>query len=398
MTAEENRLTFGRVVRSLRQLAERERGEFAEACHTSESHLRNIENGHKSPGPALLEDLERELGTQGLLTDLATCGENGVRRRTVLQSLALMGAAIPATETGSGMIGTAQLDVVRSMTATLRSLDSLHGGTHANHSITAYLQNVALPMLDLPLNTKLRPDLLSSVAELALLAGWSAFDAGAQGSARAYFKKSLTLADEAGNAALACETVIAISNQAAIIGDGPKAVRAGRASLVAAEKTGDPALIGEARMSVAHGEAVCGDSAEVARLITRANRDMDRAVRPDGPEWIGHVGAAWLDGRIAQCLHLVGDRAHAADAAERTAENARPLPRGNVLNLAHTALVMFAADRPEEAARYAGRALESAGKVQSARVDEYLTRLEVAAARYTAVSEVAELQASLSSR
>lgn len=397
MTPQEDRRTFGRVVRSLRErVAGRERPEFAKACHTSESHLRNIENGHKSPGPTLLNDLEKQLGTQGLLTDLATCGENGVRRRIVLQSLALMGAIIP--ESAHGTAGAAQLEVVRSMTATLRGLDSDHGGAHAAHSIVTYLRNVALPMLNQTVSSSSRNGLLSSVAELALLAGWSAFDAGVQGSARSYFGQALTLAQEAGNAALACETIIARSNQAAIIGNGRTAVEAGEAALGAAEGIGDHALTGEARMALAHGEAINGDSAAVARLITQAFQDMDRADRPDGPDWIQHVGDAWLDGRIAQCMHLLKDRPNAADAAERTAANSRPGPRGKVLNLGHTALVMFAAERPEEAAGYAGRALESAVLVQSARVDEYMMRLEVAADRYSAVPEVAELQNALALR
>ncbi|GAA1663064.1 hypothetical protein GCM10009830_05520 [Glycomyces endophyticus] len=59
---------------------------------------------------------------------------------------------------------------------------------------------------------------------------------------------------------------------------------------------------------------------------------------------------------------------------------------------------MFAADRPEEAAIYAGQALKSAEQVQSARVEEYMTRLEVAAARYDSLPEVADLRTALSTR
>lgn len=75
-----------------------------------------------------------------------------------------------------------------------------------------------------------------------------------------------------------------------------------------------------------------------------------------------------------------------AAAAKRTAARAKPRLRGNVLNLGHTALIMFDADRPEKAARYASRTLESAALVQSVRVDEYMMRLEVAADRYSSHS------------
>ncbi|GAB3999394.1 hypothetical protein GCM10029992_28050 [Glycomyces albus] len=123
---------------------------------------------------------------------------------------------------------------------------------------------------------------------------------------------------------------------------------------------------------------------------------MDRADRPDAPEWISHVGGAWLEGRIAQCLHLVDDRPSAVEAAERTATIER-LPRGQVLNLGHSTLVYFAAGEPEQASVYGLRALDAAAAVQSARVEDYMRRIEVAAARYD-VPEAVELREALAAR
>src|SRR5690606_18474705 len=290
-----------------------------------------------------------------------------------------------------------QVTALQSMTASLRDLDNRHGGAHANWSITAYLQNMALPILDDARGDK-RSDVFSAVAELALLAGWSAFDAGVQAAAKAAFAQAQSIAEEAGNRALACETIIAASNRAAIAGEPSEAVDAAAAAVDATEALDDAALTGEARMALAHGHALAGDGTDAAEVIVQAQQDFDRADGPDGPEWFQHVGEAWLDGRIAQCMHLLDDRPNATTAAERTAARAKPGPRGHVLNLGHTALALFAADRPEEAARYAGRALESAALVQSARVDEYMMRLEVAADRYSSVPEVAEFQAALASR
>jgi hypothetical protein len=391
----EMRRIVGRVVRSLRERAGRAPAEFARACHISPEFLRTVETGHKGIGPSTLVDMERELGTLGLLTDLVSSGGDPVRRRIILQSLALMGATIAVDEERPGV--SPQLGALQSMTASLRDLDNRHGGAHANWSIAAYLQNMALPMLDTAQGPE-RPDLFSAVAELALLAGWSAFDAGVQTSARAYFAQARRLAEEAGNWALACETIIAASNRAAIAGEAIEAVGSAEAAVEAADDLADAALAGEARMALAHGHALAGDSAATAEAIVAAQGDFDRADRPDGPDWIEHVGEAWLDGRIAQCMYLLDDRANAVDAAERTAARAKPGPRGNVLNLGHTALVMFAAERPEEAAGYAVRALESAALVQSARVDEYMMRLEVAADRYRTVPEVADLQAAFATR
>lgn len=390
------RRTVGRVVRSLRERAHRTPAEFAAACHISPAFLRGVETGHKRPGPTTLVDMERELSTHGLLTELIADGGNPVRRRIILQSLALMGATVPES-LGPTSTSASQVTALQSMTVSLRDLDNRHGGVHANWSIMAYLQNMALPILDDAHGDK-RPDVFSAVAELALLAGWSAFDAGVQAAAKAAFAQAQSIAEEAGNHALACETIIAASNRAAIAGEPNEAVNAAAAAVDAAEHLDVAALTGEARMALAHGHALAGEGTDAAEAIIQAQQDFDRADGPDGPEWFQHVGEAWLDGRIAQCMHLLDDRPNATAAAERTAARAKPAPRGNVLNLGHTALVMFAADRPEEAAQYAGRALEFAALVQSARVDEYMMRLEVAADRYSSVPEVAEFQAALASR
>lgn len=390
------RRILGSVVRSLREQAPRRtRAELARACHVSESQLRNIENGLRSPSPETLEELERELGTGGLLFDLVSRGRSGMRRRLILQSLALLGAIIPDIDNEAPGVGPPQIDAIRSMTMALRDLDNQHGGVHAHHSVAAYLDNVALPMLR-DARGALSSDLHSAVAELALLAGWSAFDAGIHDTARAHFRRALTLAERAGNRPLLCETIIATSNQAAILRDGKLAVDAASAALDLAADMANPALTGEARMAVAHGLSLQGDTSAVARAVVRAHQDIDRADRPDAPEWIKHLGHAWMDGRVAQCMHLLNDRPNAVDAAVRAAQIPRQLPRGRALNAGHTALVMFAANRPEEACIYARQVIADAAQVRSARVDEYLRRLEVAASAFT-LGSTDELLASLSS-
>nr|WP_255672915.1 helix-turn-helix transcriptional regulator [Glycomyces amatae] len=366
--------------------------EFARACHTSESHVKNIENGHKRPSPQLLAAIETELGTNGLLAELAAAAGSAVRRRSVLRSLALMGVFLPGTEASGPDVDGDQSAAVAAVTASLRVLDNQHGGGHAHHPIVAYFTNVAHPAVRHAATETARTAAAAAAAELALLAGWSAFDAGHHASARTYFDEATSLAAAAAMPLLACEAVIAASNQAAIGGDATGAARHAEAAIAAATGTGDRALAGEARMALAHAHALAGDTRAAAAAMNAAARDMDRADAPGAPAWIGHVGPAWFDGRIAQCLHLAGDRANAAAAAARTAERTKAPSRGTALNLAHTALVMFAADRPDEGARYAGDAWTAGRSVQSARLDDYWWRIGRAADRFAGIDAVAALR------
>ncbi|WP_275889814.1 helix-turn-helix transcriptional regulator [Glycomyces sp. YM15] len=395
MTVSENGRVLGRTIRTLRERAGRfSRTEFARACHTSESHLRNIENGHKVPSKALLAAIENELGTSGVLAQLAESTHLPTQRRSLLRTLNLAGAVFPDIDEATPA---ARIDpaVMRSMTTTLRDLDNRHGGGHAHHSIAAYFDNLANPTLTGARSDAERQLLAPVVAELALVAGWSAFDAGIASAARRYFDQARTIAHTASLKALECEIVIAISNRAAIAGDANEAVNAAEGAVRAAAAIGDWSLTGEARMALAHGIALTGDAKATSRAINAAATNFDRADRVDAPAWIAHVGEGWFDGRIAQCLRLTADHRSAAAAAERTAALAKPGPRGNSLNLAHCALVMFAASRPEEAARYAMQALQAGRTVHSARLDSYRWQIAAAARPFTGVEAVAELESVL---
>jgi transcriptional regulator with XRE-family HTH domain len=395
MTVSENGRVLGRAIRTLRERAGRfSRSAFARACHTSESHLRNIENGHKRPSKPLLAAIENELGANGVLADLAEHTHDPDRRRSLLQRLHIDDTPFAGAAERS-FAARSDPATIQSMTVSLRDLDNRHGGGHAHHAIAAYFDNLANPMLANARSETDRHRIAPAVAELALVAGWSAFDAGYAPAARRYFDQAHTIAATAGLKALECEIVIAMSNRAAIAGDANEAVHEAERALRAAAAIGDRPLTGEARMALAHGIALTGDAKATARAITAAAADFDRADRADAPAWIAHVGEAWFDGRTAQCLRLTGDHTGAAAAAERTAALAKPGPRGNALNLAHCALVMFAADRPEPAARYAVRALQAGQNVHSARLDRYRSQIGAAARPFVAVDDFAELASAL---
>lgn len=391
MTPDQLRHTVGRVVRSLRESQGRSRPWLADQCHCSVSHLKNIENGHRLPSRDDLVSIEATLGTGGLLADLVACGENDVRRRTILQSLVMLGAALPGIVPKPRAIDAGQTGAVRSMTAQLRALDNAHGGVHSHHAVAGYLHNVALPALQ-----DGREALRSAVAELMLLAGWTAYDAGEHPSASVYFGQAQRLAD--GDHALTGEILAAMSHQAAFLGRGGEAVAYADAALASAVRAGMPALAAEAHMSAAHGAAIRGDGAGAAVLLGRAARDLDRADMDGAPGWSGHLSVAYLDARTGHSLLAAGDLPQAVASARGSLDMDEGYDRGRMFNLALLTTALLDAREVDEACQTGYQTLRAAEGISSARADAYLRRIALRLVPYRDRPDAVELMGGISSR
>lgn len=395
MDRTDRRRIVGRVIRSLRERAGRERAEFARACNLSPEFLRALETGHKGIGPTTLDSLERELGTQGLLTDLVRSGGDPVRQRHILQTLALMGASATDTEARPGAATT--LAAIQSMTASLRALDNRHGGVHSHQAIAAYLHGVAVPALaQSPARTG--GDVRSTVAELMLLTGWTAYDAGEHGAAGLYFERARLLADDAGDLALVGEVRAAQSHQAAFLGRGAEAVAHADAALAAAVRAGMPALAAEAHMSAAHGAALRGDARDAAMLLGRAERDLERADDADAPGWSGHLSGAYLDARSGHALLAVGDLKAAVRRARASLDMDEGYDRGRMFNLALLAVALLSAGEVDEAVATGRETLDAATPISSARADEYLRRVALQLLPYRSEAPAAALMDDITER
>lgn len=394
MASPENRRTVGRIVRSLRERAGRTPAEFAKACNTTPSTIRGIETGHKYVGPGLLADLELELGTHGLLTELVRRGGNPVHRRRILQSLSLLGASIEE-EVRTGVA--THLAAIRSMTVSLRGLDNIHGGVHSHHAVAAYLHGVAVPALKQP-SARTGGDVRAAVAELMLLTGWTAYDSGEHASAAAYFEQTRALAADAGDLGLVGEALAAMSHQAAYLGRGVDAVEHADAALAAAVRAGMPALAAEAHMSAAHGAALRGDARAAAMLLGRAETDLGRADRDQAPGWSTYLSSAYLDARAGHTLLAAGDLPAAVRSARASLDMADGYNRGRMFNLALLATALFDAGQADEAVATGREALAVAERISSARADEYLRRIAVRLVPFRDEPAAAELMTGIAER
>jgi transcriptional regulator with XRE-family HTH domain len=394
MSPLDQRRTVGRIVRSLRERAGLSTAQLALACNTTAANLRGIETGHKYIGALLLADLERELGTHGLLTELLHRGGDPVHRRTIMQSLALLGASIEE-EVRAGVA--THLAAIRSMTVSLRGLDNVHGGVHSHHAVAAYLHGVAIPALKQPA-ARTGGDVRGAVAELMLLTGWTAYDSGEHASAGAYFEQARALAVDGGDLGLVGEALAAMSHQAAYLGRGGDAVEHADAALAAAVRAGMPVLAAEAHMSAAHGAALRGDSRAAALLLGRAETDLSRADRDQAPGWSTYLSSAYLDARAGHALLAAGDLPAAVRSARASLDMADGYDRGRMFNLALLATTLLDAGETDEAVSAGREALAVAERISSARADEYLRRIAARLLPYRAEPAAAALMTGIAER
>ncbi|KNB50309.1 hypothetical protein AC230_23790 [Streptomyces caatingaensis] len=161
-------------------------------------------------------------------------------------------------------------------------------------------------------------------AELAQLAGWTAFDLGMHGHGSRYLLAALRSARNAGDRALAAYVVSSLSYQSIWQGQGRQALRLAQISCKGAET--EPAGAGRALLAsrqarayaaVGDGEGVVSSVAEACELI----QAEETGGSPPWSEWVtpavlfADAGRAWLDmGRpdraeqhLVHALELFGD-------------------------------------------------------------------------------------------
>jgi transcriptional regulator with XRE-family HTH domain/tetratricopeptide (TPR) repeat protein len=97
-------------------------------------------------------------------------------------------------------VGATEVGQLRAMAQALRTYDATHGGGSCRNAILAQTQ-WAESLLTADCPDIIRPDLLSAVAELKTLAGWTAHDLGLAKEARQYLTQAVRSTQESGDAA-----------------------------------------------------------------------------------------------------------------------------------------------------------------------------------------------------
>src|SRR3989440_355721 len=255
---------------------------------------------------AYAEDLSVDLGLAWEPTIRATVGTVAklwrvdMERRAVLLASAWLGSAFatPTREwlidwamdetshTGGRRIGTAEIDVVWSMCHTFADADHRLGGGYARTALIHYFNDVVLPMLDGTYTEDVGRLLLAAIGRLCDLAGFMAFDSGAQGLAQRYYIQALRLAQASRDRALGAHILADMAMQAHYVGHPTEAVSLARAGQRAALESGSYSSVARCSALEARAHALSGDGASCARAMIRSEQALDRVQYDQEPFWI----------------------------------------------------------------------------------------------------------------
>lgn len=223
-------------------------------------------------------------------------------------------------------------------------------------------------------------DLLAVTAELAACAGFIAFDAAEQATARNLLTESALLASSAGEPTLTAHAYSLLALQSSALAASGRQVALAREALRFLGQAGDaarrvpsPRVHAVIAMRKAAACALLGEEPDMRRFITAAHRELDDGDHPSDPHWAGFVTPAEVTAHEAMGRLSLGQPARAADVF-RAVLSDRALPgRNRVYYQARLAGALSAAGDRSQALREGLQALPGLeGPVRSARALNWL--------------------------
>lgn len=190
------------------------------------------------------------------------------------------------THTGSRRIGTAEVDVVWSLCHAFADADHRLGGGYARTSLVHYVNQVVLPLLDGTYSDDVGRLLLAATARLCDLAGFMAFDSGAQGLGQRHYIQALRLAQASRDRALGAHILTDMAMQAHYLGHAAEACSLARAGQRAAVESGSYSSLARCCAMEARAHARAGDAKQCGGAMTRAERALERTRPDDEPFWV----------------------------------------------------------------------------------------------------------------
>jgi transcriptional regulator with XRE-family HTH domain len=293
------------------------------------------------------------------------------------------------TGNGQRLVGASDVESVRQMTATYRTLDNQFGGGHIRDSLVRFLDGDVTELINGRYDAVTGRLLLSTVAQTTQLAGWTSYDTGMHGLAQRYLIQALRLAAAAGDRALGAEILAAMSHQAVHLRASDEAVDLARAAGKVAAEAGVAAIHAESAVLEAQGHAVGGNEAACALALSRAETIFDRADRTSEPQWIAYFDESYLAAKFGHCFTALGRGDIAQRFATRSLQmDACQYARGRQFNLVLLAVAHVQAGEPEEAARVGVQAVDAAEALRSSRARDYLADLADRLSKHVGLSAV----------
>ncbi|MET8704678.1 hypothetical protein ABZW10_38350 [Kitasatospora sp. NPDC004723] len=171
-------------------------------------------------------DVERR---QALRTLAYSIGALGIPADSWWDNMARTGATRSLTRQ---IAGQADVEAVREMTGLFSRPDQRRGGGHGRTAIAQYLvTDVSAFLRGSFANERVRHAMFSAAADLAYLAGWTAFDNSEHTTAQHYYTVAVELASEADDPAMAAHVLRAMAHQALDLGHPQQGLDVAAASM-----------------------------------------------------------------------------------------------------------------------------------------------------------------------
>jgi hypothetical protein len=244
-------------------------------------------------------------------------------------------------------------------------------------------------------------DLLAVTAELAACAGFMAFDAAEQSTARNLLTESAFLATSAREPVLTALAYSLLAQQSTSLAANGGRVALAREALRFLGQAGDaaryvpsPKVHTVIAMRKATASAQLGDEPEMRKYITAAHRELDAGEHPSDPHWSEFVSPAEVTAHEAMARLSLRQPARAADVFRTVLSDQALSPRNRAYTHAQLAGALHAAGDRSQALSEGFRVLPALeGQVRSARILNWLNPIRGAvagdtefAARFDAVA------------
>ncbi|MEU1733416.1 tetratricopeptide repeat protein [Streptosporangium sp. NPDC020145] len=403
--------TYDALASAIRRIAA-ENGEILRTNKSAVAHWIDGARPSGQTGQYIAEALSRRMGRPVSLTEIGliaaedpmaadidpvraatNLGRADVERRHFLAvaTFTAAGVAMPLSydhepvsrllraRTGTVLVGTEEIDVVRQITSVFSAADERLGGGHGLTTVTAYLADTAAPMLNARFpNEQIRRQAFGAVAELAYLAGWKHHDLGQEGAAQRYYQVGYQLAYEADPRGHASWMMRALAQQALSMKQPHHCVALIQEALIRSRGALDGQTEALLHITHARAHAASAEKTAAAHALLAAENALTRQGEPQaGFSLVSGPAAGTVVSHTARTLSDLADHG-GAQRQHRTALirwDAEKYKRVHILTYADLGDSLAAQNRTDEAVATWRKAVDLMEGVSSDRTRQALASI-----------------------
>ncbi|MFD5737840.1 sporulation protein [Streptomyces sioyaensis] len=210
--------------------------------------------------------------------------------------------------TGRTTVERGHIEELREAATAARAWDSRFGAAAwKSQSLTEYLYERVTPLLRARYTERDGRDLFSVTAEMARLAGWTAFDAGHHQTAQRHYIQALRMAKAAGDIHLGSYVLTTMAMQALMRGFPSQAIDMAQGAYERVPGA-DPRVLGFAKLIEARAHARAGDGRSACACLSAAERleEQGKAVGAGERTWIEFFNRQRLISDAAEIFRDLG--------------------------------------------------------------------------------------------